>query len=125
MSFKDLVAADIHDVFLNDSEFADRYTVRYDDVEYENVPIVLRAPKLDPRRTTGTMYVHDYSRGFYLRSATVHLARADIGGHLPETEKTFEVRRSDEPDELFARYYVKNARDEMGMVHLELEVEDE
>ena len=41
MSFKDMVAADIHGVFLNLDEFAEKLTVVYDGETYADIPIVL------------------------------------------------------------------------------------
>lgn len=122
MSFKDMVAADIHGVFLNTDELADTYDVRYDNVLYENVNLVRRTDREEPRRGTGTMYVHDYSRGLYNKRDIVHVAKADIGGHVPETDLTIELSKG---DGFYQRYYVRESLDVMGMVRLVLEVIDE
>lgn len=122
MSFKDQVAADNLGVFLNTDEFADTYTVRYNGQTFEKVNVVRRTRDDQPKRGTGSMYIHDYSQGFYVRSDIVHLRRCDIGGILPETEQIFELEKD---DGFFERYYVKKSKDDMGMLRLELEVWDE
>ena len=38
--FKDMVADDVHAVFLNLDEFAQKRTIRYDGEEYQDIPIV-------------------------------------------------------------------------------------
>ena len=40
-NFKDAVSADISGVFLNENEFAERRSIRYDGETYENIPVVL------------------------------------------------------------------------------------
>ena len=42
MTFKDVIAQDIHNVFLNSSEFAEIRTVRYDGEEYPDIPVSLQ-----------------------------------------------------------------------------------
>ena len=119
MSFKDQVAADNLDVFLNTDEFADVYTVRYNEKVFENVKAVRRTAQDSPKRGTGSMYIHDYSQGFYIRTDIVHLRRCDIGNYVPETGTKFEMEKD---DGFYERYYVKKSIDDMGMLRLELEV---
>ena len=45
MSFKDMLADDIRDVFLNLDEFAEKRTVEYDGERYEDIPAVLSGLK--------------------------------------------------------------------------------
>ena len=40
MSFKDMLTDDIHNVFLNVDEFAEKRTVEYDGERYEDIPII-------------------------------------------------------------------------------------
>lgn len=122
MSFKAQVDADLHGVFLNDDEFADVYDVRYDKVLYKDVTLVRRTDREEPRRGTGTMYVHDYSRGLFNKRDIVHVAKKDIGGNVPEVDLTFELSKG---DGFYQRYYVRQSLDAMGMVRLVLEVADE
>ena len=119
MSFKDQVASDNLDVFLNTDEFADVYTIRYNEKVFENVKAVRRTAQDLPKRGTGSMYIHDYSQGFYLRTDIVHLRRCDIGNYVPETGTKFEMEKD---DGFYERYYVKKSIDDMGMLRLELEV---
>ncbi|MCI8573974.1 MAG: hypothetical protein HFF89_06030, partial [Oscillibacter sp.] len=42
MNFKDVIARDIHNVFLNTEEFASEYTVQYDGKTYAKVPASLQ-----------------------------------------------------------------------------------
>ena len=50
MNFKDVIARDIHNVFLNTEEFASEYTVQYDGKTYAKVP----PPSKIRRRESGT-----------------------------------------------------------------------
>ena len=80
MSFKDMVAADLHNVFLNLGEFAERRTVEYDGERYEDIPIVLSGLKEKDRR----QLVSDHVQGLFLVSSVLHCARDDLGGKQPE-----------------------------------------
>ena len=85
MSFRDMVAADIHNVFLNLGEFAEKRTVIYDDVtydgpEHEGIPIVLKGIKEEDRH----QLVSDHVQGLFLVSSVLHCARDDLGGKQPE-----------------------------------------
>lgn len=48
--FKDMVARDNHGVFLNNSEFAEMRTIKYDGATYSDIPIVLSGMKEKDRR---------------------------------------------------------------------------
>ena len=48
--FKNMVQADIKNVFLNDSEFAELHTVIYDGVTYKDIPIVMSGIKEKDRQ---------------------------------------------------------------------------
>ncbi len=41
MTFKEIAARDIHNVFLNPAELAEERTVRYDGEEYPGIPVSL------------------------------------------------------------------------------------
>lgn len=51
--FKNMVQADIKNVFLNDSEFAELHTVIYDGVTYKDIPIVMSGIK---KKTDSSWY---------------------------------------------------------------------
>ena len=80
MSFKDMLADDIHNVFLNVDEFAEMRTVEYDGEHYEDIPIVLTGLKEKDRR----QLVTDHVQGLYLVSSVLHCALKDLGGNQPE-----------------------------------------
>lgn len=89
MSFKDMVNADIHGVFLNSAEFADTRTVIYDGKTYADIPIVLTGIKEKDRRTLQS----DHAQGLFIVSYTMHAALSDIGGVIPE--KGMRIRIND------------------------------
>ncbi len=118
MSFRDMVASDIHNVFLNELEFAERHDITYDGVTYEGVLCVISQLKEQQRTTT----MRDHSQGLYRVTGTLHCAKADIGNTIPE--KGGKIQISD--DEGFMRlFYVAQSGCDMGMVRLELEAIDE
>lgn len=123
MSFKDLANADIHDVFLNTDEFAENRTIRYDGVDYTGpeglgVAVVLNGD----RKRTRQRVADDYSEGLYRRTEIAHLAKADLGGRIPEAGKYFYI---DDGTGHMRQYKVASAIDTMGMLRIELEVLDE
>lgn len=118
MSFRDQMAADIHGVFLNTKEFAVKRTIRYDGAVYSGVDVVLNGT----RERTRQKSADDYSEGFYARKEVAHLARADLGGRLPEIGQSFDLS---EDGEFYRLYRVKDSQDTEGMLRVELEVLDE
>lgn len=70
MSFKDMLADDIRDVFLNLDEFAEKRTVEYDGERYEDIPAVLSGLKEKDRR----QLMSDHVQGLYLVSSVLHCA---------------------------------------------------
>lgn len=117
MSFKDMVNADIHGVFLNSAEFADTRTVIYDGKTYADIPIVLTGIKEKDRRTLQS----DHAQGLFMVSYTMHAALSDIGDVLPE--KGMRIRIND--NGFFRDFYIASSGIDMGMVRLELEGIDE
>lgn len=118
--FKDMVAADIHGVFLNNDEFAEKRTVRYDGGIYEDIPIVLSGLKEKDRR----QLVSDHVQGLFLVSAVLHCARSDLGGKQPEKGTRIEINDR-EGGGFFREFYVASSVTEMGMLRVELEAIDE
>lgn len=116
MSFKDMVAADNHDVFLNLDEFADKRTVKYDGVVYENIPIVLTGLREQDR----TQATRDHENGLYRVSRVMHCARSDLGGKQPERGTKIWINER-EGGKFFRSYYVAESVTEMGMLRVELE----
>ena len=120
MSFKDMVAADIHGVFLNLDEFAEKRTIVYDGTAYTDIPIVMSGLKEKDRR----QLMSDHAQGLYLVSTVLHCKRADLGGRQPE--KGLRIKISDPDDSTFFReFYIASSVCEVGMLRLELEAIDE
>ncbi len=120
MSFKDMVAADNHGVFLNLEEFGERRTIVYDGETYPDIPVVISGLKEKDRR----QLTSDHAQGLYLVHSVLHCARSDLGGHQPE--KGTRIKISDREDGgFFRRFYVAMSTCEMGMLRVELEAIDE
>lgn len=117
--FKDMVAADIGSVFMNTAEFADSHTVVYDDVTYENVPLVLSGIKEKDRRQT--VAGGDHAQGLFLATSVMHCAAADLGGVTPEKGARIKISDGD----FLRQFYVSASVDEAGMLRVELEAIDE
>ena len=120
MSFRDMVAADIHDVFLNTAEFAEHRTVRYDGTTYADIPVVLNGTKESARKQS----VSNHDQGLYLVTDIMHVALSDIGGIQPEKGGVIEI--STREGGLFMRkYYITQSQNTVGMIRLELGAMDE
>ena len=119
--FKDMVAADIHNVFLNTDEFAELRTIRYDGEEYVDIPIVLTGLKEQDRRQLQS----DHVQGLYLVTSVLHCALSDLGGKQPEKAGRTEVTHEEGDGGVFRRIYVASSVCEMGMLRVELEAIDE
>ena len=65
--FKDMVRRDIRRVFLNTGEFAENRTVRYDGVEYPDIPVVLEGPVQEKR----DRLTDDHVQGLHMVTATL------------------------------------------------------
>lgn len=119
--FKDMVAADIHNVFLNLDEFAERRTIRYDGEDYVDIPIVLSGLKEKDRR----QLVSDHVQGLYLVSSVLHCAISDLGGKQPEKGTRLSINNREGGGGFFRGFYVASSVCEMGMLRVELEAIDE
>lgn len=121
MSFKDMVAADNKRVFLNLDEFAERRTVWYDEVAYEDIPVVLTGRKEAGRRKLEG----DHAQGIYQATHVLHCALEDLGGNQPEQGSRIQIGDEAGPGAFPRRFYVASSVCEMGMLRLELEAMDE
>ena len=117
MSLKDVIAADVHDVFLNLDEFAEKRTVIYDGETYTDIPIVLSGLKEQDRRQV----VSDHAQGLYLVSSVLHCAISDLGGNQPEKGMRIKINDAENGAGFFREYYVATSVCEMGMLRCELE----
>ena len=118
--FKDMVASDIHGVFLNDQEFAERRTVKYNGATYPDIPVVLNGIKQSERK----QLVFDHTMGLYLVTDIMHVALSDLGGHMPEKGRKIAISETDVPG-YFRTYLVASSQNTVGMLRIELEVTDE
>lgn len=117
---KEMVAADVHNVFLNTGEFAEPRTIRYDGETYEDIPIVLTGLKEQDRRQLQS----DHVQGLYLVTSVLHCALSDLGGKQPEQGMRIAIN-DEEGGEFFHQFYVASSTCEMNMLRVELEAIDE
>ena len=121
MSFKDMVATDLHNVFLNPSEFAEKRTVEYDGERYKDIPIVLSGLKEKDRR----QLVSDHVQGLFLVSSVLHCALDDLGGNQPERGTRIRINDQEGGGGFFREYYIASSVCELGRLRVELEAIDE
>lgn len=121
MSFKDMVVADNRSVFLNENEFAERRSVEYNGVTYQDIPIVLTGLKEKDRRAL----VHDHAQGLYQVTSVLHCALSDLGDRMPEKRQRIKINDEEGGGGFFYEFYVASAVCEMGMLRVELEAIDE
>jgi hypothetical protein len=115
--FKDMVADDIRNVFLNTDEFAELHNVENDGKTYKNIPIVLTGLKEQNRR----QLENDHVQGLYLASTVMRCAAKDLKGNVPEKGTKIKIN-----DGRFLRtYHVASSVCEFGMIRAELEAIDE
>ena len=119
--FKDMVARDNHGVFLNNSEFAEMRTIKYDGATYSDIPIVLSGMKEKDRR----QLMSDHAQGLYLVSSVLHCAMSDLGGAQPEKGQRIKINDREGGGGFFREFYVASSVCEMGMLRVELEAIDE
>ncbi len=123
MTFKDVVRQDIHNVFLNPAELAEKRTVRYDGAEYPDIPVSLQElegaerQRLSPSgfgrgRTDGAAGLRQFS-------GVLFCALSDLGGTIPEHGNLIQVS-TQEGGAFFRRYFVGRVGCEMGMLVIEL-----
>lgn len=118
-NFKEMVAADNLDVFLNTEEFAERRVLRYDGETYAGpegggIPVVLSGLKEQDRR----QLVADHGQGLFLVTSVLHCALEDLGGRQPEKGQRIQISGE---DSFFREFYVASSVCELGMLRLELE----
>ncbi len=121
MSFKDMVNADIKNVFLNLDEFAEKRTVKFDGDTYTDIPIVLSGLKEKDRH----QLTKDHAQGLYLVNSVLHCALSDVGGNQPEKGQRIWINDREGGGGFFREFYVASSVVEMGMLRAELEGIDE
>lgn len=115
--FKDMVAADNRNVFINLNEFAEKRTVIYDGNTYEDIPTVLSAMKEKDRR----QFVSDHVQGLFLVSSVLHCTSSDMGGVIPEKGQRIKINDEEGGGGFFQEFYVAASSCAMGMLRVELE----
>ena len=113
-SFREMIAADLHNVFLNTGEFAETRTVEYDGNRYEDIPVLLIG--LEER---------DHVQGLYRVSAVLHCALEDLGGNQPENGTRIRINDREGGGGFFREFYVGASACEAGLLQVELEAMDE
>lgn len=129
MGFKERVASDNLNVFMDVSKFADYRTIIYDGVTYDGsddyegrgVPIVLTGLREKDRTTTSS----DHAQGLYRVSSVLHMRIEDLGGNQPEKGARISINDQENGGGFFRDYYVAFSTCEMGMLRVELEGVDE
>lgn len=115
-SFMDMVLDDNLSVFMNIDEFAKERTIKYDGIEYEDVPCVLNGFSESKRSAAAS----DHMQGLYRVTQVLHCRRSDLGGFQPEQGARISVSDDDDPS-YYWDYYVASSNVEEGMLRVELE----
>ena len=124
MNFKDILAQDIHNVFLNPQEFAEIRTVRYDGETYPDIPLSLQELEAaDRQRLSACGFGRggtDGTPGLHQVGGVLFCAVSDLGGKIPKQGNTIQISTR-EGGTYFRRYTVGLVGCEMGMLRIELE----
>jgi hypothetical protein len=112
-----MAAADISNVFLNTSEFAEKRTIIYDGERYGDIPAVLSGLKEKDRRALA----HDHAQGLFQVTSVLHCAASGLGGKQPEKGQRIKISSGDGGSGFFHEFYVASSSCEMGMLRVELE----
>lgn len=116
-----MVAGDNLTVFLNDNDFAEKRTIKYNGGTYVDIPVLITKLKEKDRR----QLVTDHVEGLYLVTTVLHCSLDDIGGYLPEKGQRISINDQEGGEGYFYRYKVSSSGVSMGMVRAELEAYDE
>lgn len=129
MSFKDMVADDIHNVFLNPDEFAEKRTIRYDydsgeyAEEYRDIPVTLIG--LTQKDRPVLVSAGDKMQGLYLVTDVLCCALSDLNGRQPEKGQRIAINDQEGGGGFFKEFYVASSTCKMGMLRVELKAVDE
>ncbi len=121
--FRDMVAADSKNVFMNADEFADIRTIIYDGNTYTDITVILSGIKEKDRRQL--VSASDHAQGLYLVSSVLHCAAADLGGVTPEKGQRIKINDEEGGGGFFREFYVASSVCKIGMLRVELEAIDE
>ncbi len=115
MSFKNSIAGDIMDVFLNTDEFADEYTISFGGKTYRDVHAVLCGGQETARARS---HADDHAQGLLKASHTMYCASDALGGLLPR--QGAHIRLLDESG-LESDFHILNSTCESGMLKIGLD----
>ncbi len=101
-NFKNAVADDVKNVFLNTAEFGELHTIIYSGQTYEKIPVVLTGVNQSQR--TVTLSSGDHAKGLYTAETTLFADLSDLGGIAPEQGKTIQI---DDGEALGKPFYKK------------------
>lgn len=119
MSFKDEVERDIHSVFLNDEEFAEKHTIKYNGRVYKDIPITIIKEQKKEKGYHNVENLHAIYE-------TLYISEKDLIGSSPEPRQYIEIDNGiacGEP--FFERYKIATVDHATGMLIIELEALDE
>lgn len=120
-TFKEFAAADIHNVFLNLDELAERCDIRFGGALYRGVPVSLQSVSSQARRRRGNNFsgagAGDHAQGLSRSAKILYCAISDLDCNLPEQGQRFEVGRGGQ----FRQFYVEASSLTAGMLRVELE----
>lgn len=117
--FRDMLASDIGDVFLNTDEFAEKYTIVYDGARYEEVPAVFTGMHEDER----PQLQDDHAQGLYRAARVINFALSALDGVQPEQGTRISIGSGG--DAYMQEFYIASSDTEYGMVRAELEAIEE
>lgn len=120
-AFKEMVKTDIHSVFLSPEEFGELRTVRYDGMEYRDIPVVISGREETERQAR----VDDHAQGLYRASHVLYCALSDLGDMQPERGQRIRINDEEGGGGFFREFYVASSTCDMGMLCVELETIDE
>lgn len=119
MSFKDEVERDIRAVFLNDEEFAEKHTIKYNGRVYNDVPTIIIKAQEKEKNIQNVQSLN----AIY---ATLQVNETDLAGSFPEPRQYIEIDNGTACGEpFFERYKIATVDCAMGMLIIELEALDE
>lgn len=119
-SFKEMVASDNVDVFLNLDEFGVKRTIIYDGETYPDIPIIISGYTEKERRQLAA----DHVQGLYQVTQVLHCAIDAFSGIQPEKGSSIKINTS-EGSKFFLKFYIVTSTCEMGMLRMELRAIDE